>query len=164
MSRRETESEHGLVTETQKKVKRPPLYKVLLHNDDYTTKEFVVQILQYVFHKEQTEAVQIMLHVHKKGIGVAGVYTYEIAETKVAQVNSATTVRAAISSAMLRRANCSHRSRPAAVWNRWVTVCACGASPTNGPASPLAVPRSSGRPPPECSATGLTSTHIEAAG
>jgi len=86
MSRRETESEHGLVTETQKKVKRPPLYKVLLHNDDYTTKEFVVQILQYVSHKEQTEAVQIMLHVHKKGIGVAGVYTYEIAETKVALV------------------------------------------------------------------------------
>ena len=86
MSRRETESEHGLVTETQKKVKRPPLYKVLLHNDDYTTKEFVVQILQYVFHKEQTEAVQIMLHVYKKGIGVAGVYTYEIAETKVALV------------------------------------------------------------------------------
>ena len=88
MSRRETESEHGLITETQKKVKRPPLYKVLLHNDDYTTKEFVVQILQYVFHKEQTEAVQIMLHVHKKGIGVAGVYTYEIAETKVALVTS----------------------------------------------------------------------------
>ena len=88
MSRRETESEHGLVTETKKKVKRPPLYKVLLHNDDYTTKEFVVQILQYVFHKEQTEAVQIMLHVHKKGIGVAGVYSYEIAETKVALVEN----------------------------------------------------------------------------
>ena len=86
MSRRDSEFEHGLVTETKKKVKRPPLYKVLLHNDDYTTKEFVVQILQYVFHKEQTEAVQIMLHVHKKGLGVAGVYTYEIAETKVAQV------------------------------------------------------------------------------
>src|SRR6478609_7698894 len=85
MSRRETESEHGLVTETQKKVKRPPLYKVLLHNDDYTTKEFVVQVLQYVFHKEQTEAVQIMLHVHKKGIGVAGVYTYEVAEKKEAK-------------------------------------------------------------------------------
>jgi ATP-dependent Clp protease adaptor protein ClpS len=88
MSRRETEHEHGLVTETKKKVKRPPLYKVLLHNDDYTTKEFVVQILQYVFHKEQTEAVQIMLHVHKKGIGVAGVYSYEIAETKVALVEN----------------------------------------------------------------------------
>jgi ATP-dependent Clp protease adaptor protein ClpS len=59
-----------------------------LHNDDYTTKEFVVQILQYVFKKEQTEAVQIMLHVHKKGIGVAGVYTYEIAETKVGMVEN----------------------------------------------------------------------------
>src|SRR2546427_10866039 len=71
MSRRETEFEHGLVTETKKKLKKPPLYKVLLHNDDYTTKEFVVQLLQYVFHKEHTAAVQIMLHVHKKGIGVA---------------------------------------------------------------------------------------------
>jgi ATP-dependent Clp protease adaptor protein ClpS len=88
MSRRETESEHGLVTETKKKLKKPPLYKVLLHNDDYTTKEFVVQVLQYVFHKESTEAVQIMLHVHKKGIGVAGVYTYEIAETKVTLVEN----------------------------------------------------------------------------
>jgi ATP-dependent Clp protease adaptor protein ClpS len=88
MSRRETEQEHSVVTETEKKLKKPPLYKVLLHNDDYTTKEFVVQVLQYVFHKEHTEAVQIMLHVHKKGIGVAGVYTYEIAETKVTLVES----------------------------------------------------------------------------
>ena len=88
MSRKEPESEHGVVTETKKKVKRPPLYKVLLHNDDYTTKEFVVQILQYVFHKEHTEAMQIMLHVHKRGIGVAGVYTYEIAETKVTLVEN----------------------------------------------------------------------------
>ena len=86
MSRRETEHEHGLVTETKKKVKRPPLYKVLLHNDDYTTKEFVVQVLQYVFHKEQTEAVQIMLHVHKKGIGVAGVYPHDVADLKVRRV------------------------------------------------------------------------------
>lgn len=88
MSRRETQFDQEVVTETKKKLKRPPFYKVLLHNDDYTTKEFVVQILQYVFHKEDTEAVQIMLHVHKKGIGVAGVYTYEIAETKVALVES----------------------------------------------------------------------------
>jgi ATP-dependent Clp protease adaptor protein ClpS len=87
MSRRE-EFEHEVVTETEKKLKQPPLYKVLLHNDDYTTKEFVVQVLQFVFHKEPTEAVQIMLHVHRKGIGVAGVYSYEIAETKVAQVES----------------------------------------------------------------------------
>lgn len=88
MSRRETEFDQELVTETKKKLKKPPLYKVLLHNDDYTTKEFVVEILQYVFYKEQTEAVQIMLHVHKKGIGVAGVYTCEVAETKVALVES----------------------------------------------------------------------------
>src|SRR5437870_12736091 len=86
MSRRETEFEHGLVTETKKKLKKPPLYKVLLHNDDYTTKEFVMQLLQYVFHKEHTAAVQIMLHVHKKGIGVAGVYTLEIAGSKVGGV------------------------------------------------------------------------------
>jgi ATP-dependent Clp protease adaptor protein ClpS len=88
MSRREVEFDHEVVTETEKKLKKPPLYKVLLHNDDYTTKEFVVQVLQYVFHKEPTEAVQIMLHVHRKGIGVAGVYSYEIAETKVALVES----------------------------------------------------------------------------
>ena len=87
MSRRE-EFDHEVVTETEKKLKRPPLYKVLLHNDDYTTKEFVVQILQFVFNKEHTEAVQIMLHVHRKGIGVAGVYPYEVAETKVTQVES----------------------------------------------------------------------------
>ena len=88
MSRREREFDHEVITETKKKLKRPPLYKVLLHNDDYTTKEFVVQILQYVFHKEQTEAVQIMLHVHKTGIGVAGVYPYEVAETRVALVEN----------------------------------------------------------------------------
>lgn len=88
MSRQEIQPGHEVVTETKKKLKKPPLYKVLLHNDDYTTKEFVVEILQYVFYKEHTEAVQIMLHVHKKGIGVAGVYTCEVAETKVALVES----------------------------------------------------------------------------
>lgn len=88
MSRQETEFERDVATETEKKLKKPPLYKVLLHNDDYTTKEFVVQVLQYVFHKEQTEAVQIMLHVHRKGIGVAGLYPYGVAETKVVLVES----------------------------------------------------------------------------
>ena len=92
MIKREKDSDHGVVTETEKetekKLKKPPLYKVLLHNDDYTTKEFVVQILEYVFHKANTEAVHIMLHVHQNGIGVAGVYTYEVAETKVALVES----------------------------------------------------------------------------
>lgn len=88
MSRQEIEPGYEVITETKKKLKKPPLYKVLLHNDDYTTKEFVVEVLQYVFYKEHTEAVQIMLHVHKKGIGVAGVYTYEVAETKVALVET----------------------------------------------------------------------------
>ena len=86
MARQNPEEEYGVVTETEKKLKRPVMYKVLLHNDDYTTKEFVVHILQCVFHKPEAEAVQIMLHVHRKGIGVAGIYTYEVAETRVALV------------------------------------------------------------------------------
>jgi ATP-dependent Clp protease adaptor protein ClpS len=88
MSRREEEFDRDVVVETEKKLKRPSLYKVLLHNDDYTTKEFVVHILESVFNKDSTEAVQIMLHVHRNGIGVAGVYTYEVAETKVKTVES----------------------------------------------------------------------------
>jgi len=88
MSRREEEFDRDVVVETEKKLKRPSLYKVLLHNDDYTTKEFVVHILESVFNKDSTEAVQIMMHVHRNGIGVAGVYTYEVAETKVKTVES----------------------------------------------------------------------------
>ena len=86
MSRRETEHEHGLVTETKKKVKRPPLYKVLLHNDDYTTMEFVVFVLVTIFHRSEGEAFLIMLKVHNEGVGVAGIYPYEIAETKAEKV------------------------------------------------------------------------------
>jgi ATP-dependent Clp protease adaptor protein ClpS len=78
----------GVVTETEKRVKMPPLYKVLLHNDDYTTMEFVVQVLESVFHKSHAEATQITLHVHRTGIGVAGVYSHEVAETKVTQVEA----------------------------------------------------------------------------
>jgi len=78
--------EHEAVTKTKKKLKKPPLYKVLLHNDDYTTMEFVVYVLQSVFQKPHTEATQIMLHVHRNGFGVAGVYTHEVAETKVSAV------------------------------------------------------------------------------
>lgn len=75
-------------TRTDRKVQKPRMYKVLLLNDDYTTMEFVVYVLQSVFHRSESDAVQIMLHVHKNGAGVAGVYTREVAETKVAQVDA----------------------------------------------------------------------------
>ncbi|HET8697312.1 MAG TPA: ATP-dependent Clp protease adapter ClpS [Gammaproteobacteria bacterium] len=81
------DDDHGLVTEEAKpRVKRPPLYRVILLNDDYTPMEFVVQVLEKVFSLDRTTATRIMLEVHTKGKGVCGVYTYEIAETKVAQV------------------------------------------------------------------------------
>jgi ATP-dependent Clp protease adaptor protein ClpS len=81
---RRTQHEGDVATETKQKQKlqRPKLYKVLLHND-YTTRDFVVAVLREVFHKSETDAVQIMLHVHYNGIGVAGVYTFEVAETKI---------------------------------------------------------------------------------
>ena len=88
MSDWEVDRDDGVVTESEKKLKVPPLYKVLLHNDDYTTMEFVVQVLQSVFHRSAGDATQIMLHIHKNGLGVAGVYTHEVAETKVAIVDA----------------------------------------------------------------------------
>ncbi len=72
-------------SETQ--IQEPRMYKVLLHNDNFTTMDFVVQVLEVVFRKTSSEATQIMLNVHKKGIGICGVYTAEVAETKVAMVN-----------------------------------------------------------------------------
>jgi ATP-dependent Clp protease adaptor protein ClpS len=76
----------GVITRTETKTKKPSLYKVLLLNDDYTPMEFVVHVLQQFFAKSAEEATRIMLHVHQKGVGVCGVYTFEIAETKVTQV------------------------------------------------------------------------------
>lgn len=73
-------------TRTQTKTKRPPLYKVILLNDDYTPMEFVVELLKSVFHKPHAEATRIMLWVHQNGMGVAGVYPFEVAETKVRTV------------------------------------------------------------------------------
>jgi len=78
--------ETGLVTKVEKKTKKPPLYKVLMLNDDYTPMEFVVYALEHFFNKSTDEATQIMLHIHGKGVGICGVFTYEIAETKVNQV------------------------------------------------------------------------------
>lgn len=82
------EDDYGVVTETrtEKKLKRPRKYRVLVHNDDYTTREFVVDVLCGVFHHDEAAAVRIMLHIHTTGIGVAGIFTREIAETKIALV------------------------------------------------------------------------------
>jgi ATP-dependent Clp protease adaptor protein ClpS len=73
----------GVLTDEKQKVLEPPLYKVLLHNDDYTTMDFVITILETVFHKDPGEATRIMLNVHQQGIGIAGIYTREIADTKI---------------------------------------------------------------------------------
>ena len=75
-----------LLVEPEVKTKRPPYFKVVLLNDDYTPMEFVVHILERFFNKNKQEATDIMLHVHRRGVGVCGIFTYEIAETKVAQV------------------------------------------------------------------------------
>jgi len=79
------EGDADLMVKTRPKTKKPSLYKVLLLNDDYTPMEFVIEILEAIFGKSHEEATRIMLQVHNKGVGVCGVYTYEIAETKVSQ-------------------------------------------------------------------------------
>ena len=79
-------SNTGVVVRTRPKTKKPSMYKVLMLNDDYTPMEFVVHVLERFFNKNREEATRIMLHVHQKGVGVCGVFTYEIAETKVNQV------------------------------------------------------------------------------
>ena len=76
------ESQRGVLLEIKPIIKKPSMYKVILLNDDYTPMEFVVYVLQKIFNKNQEEATQIMLHVHQKGIGVCGIFTYEVAEVK----------------------------------------------------------------------------------
>ena len=80
------ERETGILLKTRPKTKKPSMYKVLLLNDDYTPMEFVVHVLEKFFNKNRQEATDVMLHVHRRGVGICGVFTYEIAETKVAQV------------------------------------------------------------------------------
>lgn len=80
------ESDTGIATQNKPKLQQPRKYKVLLHNDDYTTMEFVIHVLKKFFNKTSVDAQRVMMHVHTKGIGVCGVYTYEVAESKVAQV------------------------------------------------------------------------------
>ena len=80
------EKDSEILTEKKEKLEKPKLFKVILHNDDFTTMEFVVFVLMDVFHHSENEAIRIMLQVHNQGMGVAGVYTFEIAETKAAKV------------------------------------------------------------------------------
>jgi ATP-dependent Clp protease adaptor protein ClpS len=88
MSRKGRDFEGWVATDEKTKVAEPPLYKILLHNDNYTSMEFVVLLLEKVFHKSTAEATRIMLNIHQQGIGIAGVYHKEIAETKVAIVHN----------------------------------------------------------------------------
>jgi ATP-dependent Clp protease adaptor protein ClpS len=81
--------EGGVATRTRRKVQRPPRFKVVLYNDDYTPMEFVVAILEQVFGKSPSAATQLMLQIHKTGLGIAGVYVLEVAETKAALVHRA---------------------------------------------------------------------------
>ena len=76
----------GVIVKAKPKTKKPAMYKVLMLNDDYTPMEFVVHILERFFNKNRQEAYRIRMHVHRRGVGVCGVYTYEVAETKVTQV------------------------------------------------------------------------------
>lgn len=76
----------GVTVRSKPKAKKPSMYRVIMLNDDYTPMEFVIMVLERFFSKSNDEATQIMLHVHQKGVGVCGVYTYEISETKVTQV------------------------------------------------------------------------------
>ena len=76
------ERDEAVLTESETKLEKPPLFKVLLHNDDFTTMEFVVYVLRTVFHKDEADAFLIMMNVHRAGVGVAGIYTYEIANMK----------------------------------------------------------------------------------
>ena len=86
MANYDPELDEAVRTESEEKLEQPPLYRVLLHNDDFTTMEFVVFVLSDVFGLDEASAVRIMLAVHTEGVGCAGVYTYEVAETKAARV------------------------------------------------------------------------------
>ena len=87
MSEKHPDYEEVVISEDKEQTAEPPMYKVLLHNDDFTTKAFVVNVLVSVFNKSQNDANQLMWRIHRTGIGVCGIYPFEIAETKVALVS-----------------------------------------------------------------------------
>ena len=89
MGNQNSDTREDTVVDLEQKVTEPPMYKVLLHNDDYTTKAFVVEVLIAVFNKSIDEATRLMWHVHRNGSGVCGVYPYEMAETKVSLATTA---------------------------------------------------------------------------
>ena len=88
MTHSKTETKEKVKSKTRDEVTEPSMYKVLLFNDDYTTMEFVVEVLIFIFNKSTEEAVNIMLNVHRKGIGICGIYIYEVAESKVGKVHA----------------------------------------------------------------------------
>jgi ATP-dependent Clp protease adaptor protein ClpS len=83
----ERQTDGQVLDKTRPKTRKPELFKVVLHNDDYTTMQFVIEVLEGIFHKSPAEAFRIMMHVHTRGQGVCGAYPYEVAETKVGMVH-----------------------------------------------------------------------------
>ena len=88
MSKQAPSGDVRVAEKSRSRTDTPPLYRVLMHNDDYTTMEFVIQVLEVVFRKQPLEATRIMLNIHVKGVGMCGVFPFEIAETKIEQVHS----------------------------------------------------------------------------
>jgi ATP-dependent Clp protease adaptor protein ClpS len=88
MSNKNSDTRQDTVVDIEKKVTEPPMYKVLLHNDDFTTKEFVVEILLAIFNKSVEEAMRLMWYVHENGVGLIDTYTFQVAETKIKQATA----------------------------------------------------------------------------